>query len=69
MASLNGRVRRLEDLARVPSCLRCSEVVLCIDTDGEPMNARQWREYEDGCVMCGKRPPTIRIVWDDEQEE
>jgi len=69
MGSLNGRVRRLEDLAREPGCLRCSGVVLCIDTDGEPMSASQWREYEAGCPVCGSRPPTIRIVWDDEQEE
>jgi hypothetical protein len=67
---LNGRVRRLEsDLAREPSCLRCSGVVLCIDTDGEPLNSPLWQEYEDGCPVCGAVPPTLRVVWDEEQEE
>jgi uncharacterized protein (UPF0276 family) len=63
---LNGRVKRLEDLAG--TCTRCSGVVLCIDTDGKPMSARQWQEYEAGCPVCGRRPPTIRVVWDEEQE-
>ena len=65
MGTLNGRVRRLEDL-RSGRCLRCSDVVLCIDTDGEPMSARQWREYEAGCPVCGRRPPTLRVVWDED---
>jgi hypothetical protein len=67
VGSLNGRVKRLEGLAG--TCARCSGVVLCRDTDGEPMNAEAWQEYETGCPVCGRRPPTIRVVWDEEHEE
>ena len=67
MAGLNERVKRLESLAG--TCAGCSGVVLCLDTDGEPLNARQWHEYEAGCPVCGHVPPTIRLVWDDECEE
>ena len=67
LADMSGRVKRLERLAG--TCARCSEVVLCRDTDGEPMNADRWREFEAGCPACGRRPPTIRVVWDDEHEE
>jgi hypothetical protein len=67
VGSLNGRVKRLEGLAGL--CPRCSGVVLCIDTDGEPMSAHQWREYGAGCPVCGHVPPTIRVVWDEEAGE
>jgi hypothetical protein len=66
VGSLNGRVKRLEGLAG--ACTRCSGVVLCIGADGEPMSAHQWQGYEAGCPVCGRKPPTIRVVWDEEQE-
>jgi hypothetical protein len=67
VGSLNGRVKRLENLAG--TCTRCSGVILCIGADGEPMSAHQWQGYEAGCPACGKRPPRVRVVWDDEHEE
>ncbi len=65
MGRLNGRVKRLEDLAG--RCQRCSGVVLCIGADGEPLSAHQWQGYEAGCPVCGRKPPTIRVVWDEEE--
>jgi hypothetical protein len=64
MAGVERKLKRLEGLAG--RCPRCTGVVLCIDTDGQPMNAEAWQEYEAGCPACGREPPRIRVVWDEE---
>jgi hypothetical protein len=66
MGRIRGRIERLERSRGECPC--CSGVVLCIGPDGQPTNGRTWREYGAGCPSCGRRPPTLRAVWDDEDE-
>ena len=65
---LDSRLKKLETKAKPGKCRHCLGVVLRVDPDGSCANEREWREYEAGCPACGLMPPTIRMVWDDEDE-
>ena len=66
MGSLNERVRRLEEKEE-GRCMRCRNVVLALNVDGSRLNSPLWQEYEDGCPVCGAVPPTLRLVYEDEE--